>query len=472
MLKTLAKYLPVLDYFYIYQILEYNIWDFIKWFASHPFKRNLQKKHTLQLTKKMKVLALFCFFWMVFSLAIINYLLGGNLITLVILIATLQLFSPVFIILSHLTYSPIDIFLKERIIEAAKLKLKKSSKVKIVAITGSLGKTSTKDILYTLLWKKFRCVKTPKSFNTSLGVANTILNDLKDNSEVFIVEIGAYRRGEIAKLAGWVKPQISVITAVAPQHLERFGSLENIAHAKFELVESLGKDGKAFLNGKSDWLQKLASHTKTDIKFYGGKSDPYFVTNVKSGVEGTSFILHTPQGRVDIKIPLIGEHHAGNFMAAAVVAMQLGLSLSEVKERAKFLLPTPHRLEIKKQDNLTVIDNTYNTNPQAARASLKLLSKYPATQRIIVTPGLVELGKESPTENQAFAKEGAKVADKFIIVGKNAKVDLLKGLAEARFLKSKIHLAQSTQAALALLPSIAKPDAVILLENDLPDQYF
>lgn len=175
---------------------------------------------------------------------------------------------------------------------------------------------------------------------------------------------------------------------------------------------------------------------------------------------------------VDIELPLYGAHHIINFLAASAIAVKLGLTLKTLKERASLVSPTEHRLEIRQLGSITLIDNSYNTNPTVSKASLKLLKERSESQKILITPGLIELGDESPKENQEFAKNAATVADIIIIVGKNAQRDLLKGLKQANFPKDQTHLVKSTQEALELLAEIATPNAVVLLENDLPDQYF
>lgn len=469
MSEILSKIFPLFDHLYIYQILEYNSWDFLKWFFKNPLKRNLQKKHKLEWTQKAKLLALVSLALIFLDSVITSYKLNGGWELFLILLPIKFLYSPLFLIVSQILIWPLESYQKQSFLNAAKEKLLKLPDLKVVAITGSFGKTSTKDILYTLLFKKYYVVKTPKSFNTPGGIAQTVLEMVKINSDIFICEIGAYKRGEIKKICDFIKPDIGIITAIAPQHLEKFGSIDNIAKAKFELVQSLPTDGTAILNSNYEQIKNNASGVHGKIIFYGSENDPFYATDIATGIEGTTFILHTPKGQTNIKIPLIGKHHVQNFLAATATAMQLGLILSEIKERAKLLLPTPHRLEIKKQGSITLIDNTYNTNPKSSRSSLKLLSEYPATQRIIITPGLVELGKNAPEENQEFAKEASKIVDEFIIVGQNAKEDLLKGLSD--FPKNKIHLVSSTQEGITMLSQIAKPGAVILLENDLPDQY-
>lgn len=476
MSKTLYKYFPLFDHLYIYQLFEYKYWDFFIWFLKNPLKRNLQKKHNLTLTGKVNALILLTLFWdFTFAVLIYDFLFKGFFALLIpaVLLLLFQL-TPLPILLASIILYPADYHLKKKIIQNAKNKLKNLKHLKVVAITGSYGKTSTKDILYTLLWKKFKVVKTPKSFNTQMGVAQTILEDIKDNTDILIAEIGAYKKGEIKNIAELIKPSIGIITSIGPQHLNRFGSLENIAKAKFELVETLPKDGLAILNGEDPNLQSLALHLEgVSVKFYGQKENSYRISNIKTKIQGTTFTLVTPKEQIDISIPLIGEHHARNFLATATCAMQLGLTLKEIKERAKLLLPTPHRMEIKKIGNVTLIDNSYNTNPQSAKSSLALLNSFKGFRKVVITPGFVELGKQADIENREFGKSIGRVADKVIIVGENAKEDLLKGLKDSGFKKENIYFAKSTKEALILVQTLAQNSPMVaLLENDLPDQYF
>jgi len=471
MSKILYKIFPLLDHLYIYQILEYNSWDFLKWFIKNPLKRNLQKKHKLQWSQKAKLLALVSLTLILLDDVITSYKLNGGFELFIILLPIKFLYGPLFLITAQILISPLEYYQKQKKLEATKEKLSKSPNLKIVAITGSFGKTSTKDILYTLLFKKYYTIKTPKSFNTPQGIAQTVLEMVKENTDIFICEMGAYRKGEIKNICSLIKPDIGIITAIAPQHLEKFGSLENIAKAKFELAQSLPKDGVAILNSTYEQIKNNAVSVNAKVIFYGSEKDPFYATSIKTKVTGTEFTMHTPQGKMEINIPLVGEHHVSNFLAATAASLQLGLTLSDIQERARLLLPTPHRLEIRKQGSLTVIDNSYNTNPKASRASLALLKDTLGSQKIIITPGLVELGNQSAKENESFAKDASRVVDEFIIVGENAKEDLLRGLRDSRISKSSIHLVTSTQEGIALLSEIAKPNAVVLLENDLPDQY-
>lgn len=492
MLKILAKVYPLFDHLYIYQNLEYSSKDFFKWFVHHSFARDLQRKHKLELTSKALLLALITTVLIIKASLLSSLLLFlpqfskptyGNifilaaenrLFTLSILafFVFYSFFSPCFLIISRFILWPFEIYIKNKIIKKAKEKLEKIPNLKIIAITGSFAKTSTKNMIYTLLWKNFRVVKTPKSYNNLISISQTILEDIKDNTQVLICEVGAYKVGEIDKVVKFLKPQIGIITAIAPQHLERFGSLENIAKAKFELVEGLAQDNLAVLNSQSPLLKQMAADAKCKVVFYGSATDPIFTTSIDLTVKGTSFVLHTPKGHVLINIPLIGVHHVQNFLAASSVALSFGLSLNEIKQRALKLLPTPHRLEIRKEGSLTIIDNSYNTNPDSSKISFKLLKDYPGDFRVIITPGLIEMGKQTKEENIQFAKSASQVADEIIIVGQNSKDYLLEGLDQIEFPKDKTHLVRSLNEAMQKLSLIAKPKTVVLIENDLPDQYF
>lgn len=474
MSKTLSKIFPILDHLYIYQALEYSALEFIKWFLKNPLKRNLQKKHKLEWTAKAKLLALIGIALILLDSIITAYLLNGGIALSLILLPLKSLYSPLFLIAAQVLIWPLETYQKEEILKATAEKLKKLPNLKIVAITGSFGKTSTKDILYTLLWKKYYTVKTPKSFNTPLGIAQTILEDVKNNTQILIAEIGAYKKGEIAKIAKLIKPNIGIITSVAPQHLGRFGSLENIAKAKFELAENLAPNGTAVLNNESEHLKTLASHlTSGNVVFYG-QGSKFFASDIKITTDGTSFIIHTPHATTQITLPLTGEHHVQNFLAATVAALKLGLTLPEIKQRAALLLPTPHRMEIKKMGNMILIDNSYNTNPISAESSLNLLASFKDNRKIVITPGFVELGKETSTANQEFGHEIRCLADEVIIVGENAKKDLLEGMKDIEpNPEDSVHFAKSTKDALVLAQELTGGvETVVLLENDLPDQYF
>lgn len=475
MKKITNIFLPIFDHLYIFQLFEYDSKDFFLWFLKFPWKRSLQKKHKLVWTQKAVLLFSLTILLMVYLAIFASYFMFDEFLywVFIVIFFYLGLFSPMFLIFSQLLLLPLDYYQKKQIIKKAKAKIKLLNNLTVVAIVGSFAKTTTKNMLYTLLWKDFRVIKTPKSYNTQVSVARTILSDLKQNTEVFICEMDAYHKGEIKNLAHLVKPDLGIITAVGKQHLSRFGSMETLAHTQFELAETLKTGSKLFLNDRDEWSKKIEGEYKVNKIFFGStKECDFYLTDIVQKDGGISFKLSKPSLKdkpANIFLPLQGEHNAYNFLAAASIANTLGLSLEKIAERAKLILPTDHRLEIKQTGNITIIDNTYNTNPTASIAALKLLKDIKGQQKIVITPGLIELGNDHIKENVILGEEIAKVADKVIIVGENAKNPLKKGLKN---FKGELIYADSTQKALEILQNINQPNTIALLENDLPDQYF
>lgn len=469
-MKLIKQILPLHDLLYIYQNLEYEPVDFLKWSAKNFWRRDLQQKHRLNYTSKAKfILAGSYLLLLICSLSVAGWLVGVWWLFPVIWVF-LELFSAIFILAAQALLTPFEAYRRRKIIAAAKLKQSQLKDLKVVAIVGSFAKTSIKDMLYTILWKDFYVVKTPKSYNTELSIAETMLYTLKPTTQVFLCEMDAYHPGDIRQLAQIARPDLGMITSIAPQHLERFGSMDKLATTQFEIDQALPASGKLFLNATDEWSNQLAATARNELVWFGGEGD-VTVSHLKQTVTGLEFKLHTKKESVEVKLPLFGEHHAQNFAAAAAIALELGMSLKKIAARAAQILPTPHRLEVRQQGNITIIDNTYNSNPSASKAALALLKDYPGDQKILITPGLVELGDKFEEENQRFAENAAQVADQIIIVGQNAKQALIKGLNEANYPQNQRHLVDSTVAGLQKLASISSGNSVVLLENDLPDQY-
>ncbi len=472
--KLFKTLFPLTDHLYIFQLLEYDNGDLAKWFFQYPFKRQLQRKHTLVLTSKALFLLLIAFFLLLFLSFASSLTQFETVILIPLYFVMYSVFSPIFLIFANLLFSPIERYSRNKLIKLAQRKQKSLKNLKTVAIVGSFAKTSTKNMLYTLLWKDFYTVKTPKSYNTAVSIARSFVRDVKETTQIYIVEMDAYHPGEIKELCKILKPDLGIITAIGAQHLERFGSMEKLAKTQFELAQALPKDGILFLNADDEWTTALYPEYDGIKQVFFGKNEgrDVQVSDIKVLTNSTQFTLRIKNEKINIKLPLTGEHHAINFASAASIAYQLGLPLKTIQQRAEMVLPTEHRLEVKKTGHITIIDNSYNTNPTAARSSLKLLKETEGSEKIVITPGLVELGEQSDVENKLLGKEIAEVADMAIIVGEYAKDPIRSGLKEAEFPPEKTHFVKSTARALDLVYKNAKKDAVILIENDLPDQYF
>jgi len=348
----------------------------------------------------------------------------------------------------------------------------------VVGITGSYGKTSTKYFAEALMSSRFRVLKTRASFNTILGVCRAINEELGPEHEVLIVEMGAYRRGEIRDMARLTRPHIGVLTAIGPQHLERFGSIETIEKAKFELLQALTAGGIAVVNNDDPRVRRLAGTlTLPEVRRYGidataGELD-LAAESIVHGPAGLSFTLVERSGaRTAVKTRLIGRHNVSNILAAATVARAAGVSLREVASAIGRLQPVPHRLETHTgADGVTIIDDAYNSNPVGAVNALDALAAFETGRKIMVTPGMVELGEQQDARNEEFGIGAAKVCDYVILVGRNQTAAIRRGLESAGFAPDRTISVRNLDDGLEAMKGIVRAGDVVLFENDLPDLY-
>ena len=348
----------------------------------------------------------------------------------------------------------------------------------VVGITGSYGKTSTKYFTEALLESRFRVLKTRASFNTMLGVCRAINEELGPEHEVLIVEMGAYRRGEIRDMARLTRPHIGVLTAIGPQHLERFGSIEITEQAKFELLESLSETGIAVVNNDDPRVRRLADGlTVPHVRRYGIESAPggldLAAESIAQGPEGLTFTLVERDGkRAEARTRLIGSHNVSNILAAATVARAAGVGLREVAAAIGRLQPVPHRLESHTgADGVTIIDDAYNSNPIGAANALEAMAAFQTGRKILVTPGMVELGAEQDARNEEFGAKAAAVCDYVILVGRNQTAAIRRGLDGAGFAADRAISVKNLDGGLEALKGIVRSGDVVLFENDLPDLY-
>jgi len=331
-----------------------------------------------------------------------------------------------------------------------------------------------------LLKRQFRVLKTPASFNTLLGIAKTINEELRDSTEVFIAELGAYRKGDIAELSSFVNPKIGILTAVGPQHLERFGSLEAIEATKGELLDALPKDGVAVVNGDDPRCRRLATKKALRggiVKLFGLDNSlgdlALWATDVASGPDGLSFRMVDGQGHeVRVQTALLGRHNISNLLGATLVALELGVHMERVRALIREIQPAPHRLQLSKtQDGIVVIDDSYNSNPVGAAAALDALAELKGGKKILVTPGMIELGDRQVVENREFGKKAATTCDFVVLVGTRQTAPLAAGLLDAGFPTEQTRIVNNLHEARVEIERVARSGDVVLFENDLPDLY-
>ncbi len=404
---------------------------------------------------------------------------GWTLLWLAGTAAVPAILAPLALILANIVLFPFDELMRRRYLRLARHRLSGQSTT-VIGITGSYGKTSTKDILAQLLGIRYRVSKTPRSYNTLMGLSK-VINDgeVKQGDQYFVTEMGAYKPGEIRALCELVKPAIGVLTAVGPMHLERFKTIENVAKAKYELIQSLGHDGLAVFNADDDICYRLAQQTHhVPVALYGIEKHLQELAvraeDLSVNRDGSAFTIVDTANAQSIRCEtrLLGRHNISNILAAATVALRLGVKLKDIAFAVKRIEASPHRLELKRgSDGITILDDSYNSNPSGARNALEILAGFSDAQRILVTPGFVELGDIEVEENRKLGTLAAKSCDLAILVGRTRTAPILEGLQAAGFQEDHIMQVTNLQEAIGKLRTVAKSGDTVLLLNDLPDTY-
>ena len=353
--------------------------------------------------------------------------------------------------------------LSQRFVDQATLNLARIAPT-VVGITGSYGKTSTKLYVRHLVEGIRRVIVSPASFNNRLGLARSVNEHLTSDAEVFVAEMGTYGQGEIAQLCSWLRPSIAVLTAIGPVHLQRFKSEERIVKAKSEIMA--GAD-VVVLNVDHPALARLADEAVGQTVWRCGTSEVATdVRVVEEGDEVSIVVRGEPLGRM----PATGVFQS-NLACAVAVALELGASPDEVAYRARRLTQAEHRQSISRSvRGFTIIDDTFNSNPAGAARALKVLALQGGadSRRVVVTPGMVELGSRQRSANARFAAAAAAAADDVVIVGRTNRRDLRKGAREGN---ASVVLVGAREEAVDWVRSHLGPDDVVLYENDLPDHY-
>lgn len=389
-------------------------------------------------------------------------------------IAITPLLLPITVPIAHGILVPFENLNSLRYVKWAKRKLKKFPDLIKIGITGSYGKTSTKYILNTILSQNYSVCITPHSFNTPMGLTKVVLDYLKPNHEVLICEMGAKQVGDIKYLCDIINPQYGILTSVGTQHLATFETVENIAKTKNELIHSLPENGLAVFNGNNEKCMELFEKCERDKIFVStSESSSAFASakNVKISSSGISFTLILDGNEVECKTKLLGEHNLENILMSAALAYKLGLSLNQIKVGISKLEPINHRLELKKENGITILDDAYNSNVEGSLCALKVLDLFKKGNKFVITPGLVELGEKEKEENINFGKNLAHHADYVIVVNKTNKDSINEGLVSEGFKEENIMFAQTLIEARIMLKERAKKGDIVLFENDLPDNY-
>ncbi len=399
------------------------------------------------------------------------YFLLGKIYLAILLQLAASLFAFLFVIFSNILAMPVEKMVAGYYIGDAKKIINKMSHIKVVGITGSYGKTSSKYILAELLSAKYDTLMTPESYNTTMGVVRTIRERLKPIHEIFVCEMGAQNTGEIKEICDIVKPNFGIITSIGPQHLETFKSLRNIIKTKLELTDSLSDKSCAVVNLSSEHVKANKPTGATSYSLTKEDGGDYFAKNISYGPFGARFtICGKDIESFDVETKLLGKHNILNIVGAAAMALKLGMTPEEIARAAKRIKPVPHRLELKKQaGGISVIDDAFNSNVEGSKSAVEVLGSFERGKRMLITPGMVELGDKQYEYNFKFGEYAAKNCDYIILVGEKQTLPIKEGLGT--FPQDKIYVAKDLNDALGKMREVCTSGWTVLFENDLPDLY-
>ena len=368
---------------------------------------------------------------------------------------------------------PVEKAVAKHYIRDAKRILRQSPNIITVGVTGSYGKTTSKFILARILSEKYTVTVTPESFNTPMGVVRTVRERMIPGTEIFICEMGAKNVGDIKEICDIVNPDIGMITSVGPQHLNTFGSLENIVNTKFELADAVcQRGGEMFLNGDNGLIRARAEGYENSHLYGTGDGLEVRAENITCSSSGSEFDIVFADGKISVSTRLLGSHNVQNITGAAALARSLGVSDGDIRFAVSSLKATPHRLEMKSFVNgATLIDDAYNSNPRGCLEAVNVLSKFEGMKKIIVTPGLVELGEKEYECNFALGEAAGRVCDEIYLVGQKRSKPMTDALEKQGYPAERVFVVSSFREAMAKLAPTLDKSCAVLFENDLPDNY-
>lgn len=385
--------------------------------------------------------------------------------------------SHIIVRLANALLVPVEKSINRKYYREAEQALRSMPDLKIIGVTGSYGKTSTKHYLYSILSEQYQTLMTPGNFNTTLGVIRTVREHLKPYHEVFIVEMGAKECGDIKEICDLVHPTTGIVTAVGPQHLESFGSIENVQATKFELVDALPADGLAVVNNDFEKIADREVRNVACVRYAVKNITPeaaYVAEDINYSPHGTTFtaLCRTDGHRIALSTRLVGECNISNLLAAVAVARSMGVPDERIRYAVEKIEQVEHRLSIKRiPGSYTIIDDAYNSNPVGSAMALDVLAAMVPGKRILLTPGMVELGTEEYERNFEFGRKAASCCDLAIVVGHYNREAILGGLREGGMPEEGIRLAETFAEAQAMLAQLAGKGDTVLYENDLPDTF-
>ncbi|MEG6521883.1 UDP-N-acetylmuramoyl-tripeptide--D-alanyl-D-alanine ligase [Desulfotomaculum sp. 1211_IL3151] len=337
--------------------------------------------------------------------------------------------------------------------------------IPVVAVTGSNGKTSTKDMIAAVLNSRYKTLKTEGNFNNELGLPLTLLN-LNETHQAAVVEMGMRGRGEIDFLAQLAKPTGAVITHIGESHMELLGSVENIALAKTEVLAHIGTEGFAILNADSPYLRELAQGCKGKVWLYSlGNDGDLRAANLRPEAAGIRYTVFYPGGEGEIYLPVPGSHNVMNSLAAIGVGLQLGLDFTEIAQGLEKLALTHSRLEILQRRGLTIINDTYNANPSSTKAALRVLAETAKGRKIAVLGNMYELGNMEQSGHFEVGETAAAIPVDYLVTVGNLAEWVARGALAGGLAQEKIYPCEENARAVEVLGGLARAGDTILIKG-------
>lgn len=476
----------VLFWIYLWQLKNYHIGRFVDHFRTAKGKRIIFSYFTQFFVWRLKKPV---FTAKAILLTGVVILITGGYLALIIntvvsafdvLVALVifNLLTPVIVSAVVLAVQPFFVMMRNGILKKATAKMAQFPNLKVIGITGSYGKTSTKEFLTTILSSKFNVLATPEHKNSEMGIAQTILNDLKPEHEIFIVEMGSYNKGGIKLLCDMVHPSIGIVTGVNQQHLATFGSLENLLSAEGgeELVKSLPSNGLIILNGDNKYCLELYKKVqRINKKIYTVKKDfidaDIWTEEVTVTTDSLSFLVNSRQKEmVHVNVNILGKQHVQNLLGAMLIAKEFGMSLEEISKACNNIEQKQAGMTLKTGvHSINIIDSSYSSNPDGVMADLEYLAIFPG-KKVMVMPCLIELGQKSIEAHIQIGKKIAEACDLAIITTKDKFKEIQMGAVMSGMKESQILLCDKPNEILAHITTFCKEGDVVLLEGRVPKE--
>ena len=448
---------------------------FIDSYRLVTLDRNEQVKKPLVITARMKRLLVTII--ILYLIPVVILIIDNDLKYLMLMVLAIMItLEYIIILIAKFLNRPIERLVYIKFYHQAQNKLKNMTNLNVIGVTGSYGKTSSKNIVSDILSIKYITRPTPKNLNTEYGLMITINNHLDKYDQVFIAEMGAYVPGEIKKLCDMVHPKYGILTKIGTAHLETFKTRENIQKTKFELIESLPSNGCAVLNMDDEYQVTYELKNKVDVIWIGidNENSDVRALNIKCNNKGSKFDVKfkDDDNLYSFETKLLGKNNIYNLLAGIALGRRLGLTINELQAGTRKVRSVEHRLELKSLGDIYMIDDAYNSNPIGAKMAIEVLDTMPGT-KVVVTPGMIELGTEQEKANFEFGRQIADTADYVVLIGEKQTLPIYNGLLSKNYNKDNIHILNNVVDSYPLIRKLKEKnkDIYALFENDLPDSF-